>query len=182
MLVAGGLGLMAARAFVPARRPPARVSASVPPGTTPGRSVATTAGTLPPVPRVRASTTESMATPSPERPASTAPEATPPVSVDRASPQAVTVHPEVRVPPEERRPAGPPPDDNALAQLRRAEQRRDALAQRVDRLRRRLDAGVVSDVDEYERVQAQLDDSLDELDQVENDISRLRRALVGHEP
>jgi hypothetical protein len=61
--------------------------------------------------------------------------------------------------------------------LQRAEQRRDALAARVSRLRARANASVVTDVAEYQRVQAELEALLEQQDRLDAQVARLRRAL-----
>src|SRR5258706_598540 len=72
-------------------------------------------------------------------------------------------------------------DDDARADLRvrldRAEQRRQALTERLGQLRARTNVPVIRDVDEYQRLQEQLSDTLDQLDRVEAQIARLQRAL-----
>jgi hypothetical protein len=59
--------------------------------------------------------------------------------------------------------------------LRRAEQRLDAVAARVGRLRARANAAVVQDVEEYQRVQADLEAALEQQDRLEAQVARLRR-------
>ncbi|HEU0104948.1 MAG TPA: hypothetical protein VFT38_02175 [Vicinamibacteria bacterium] len=114
----------------------------------------------------------------------------PPAEPPRATADVSTVHPDVRATPVgvERMPedlrrdstAGAR-DDDARADLRarlgRAEQRRQALTERLGQLRARTNVPVIRDVDEYQRLQEQLSDTLDELDRVEAQIARLRRAL-----
>ncbi len=72
------------------------------------------------------------------------------------------------------------PDEGALvlrAQLRRAEESRDRLADRVDRLRARLNVPVVTDVDRYQRLQDELETAREDLDRADADVARWRRAL-----
>ena len=59
--------------------------------------------------------------------------------------------------------------------LQRAEQRRDALAARVSRLRARANASVVTDVAEYQRLQAELESALEQQDRLDAQVARLRR-------
>jgi hypothetical protein len=47
----------------------------------------------------------------------------------------------------------------------------------VSQLRARTNVPVIRDVDEYQRLQEQLSDALDQLDRVEAEIARLRRGL-----
>jgi len=63
------------------------------------------------------------------------------------------------------------------ARLDRAEERRDVAAERVRELRARLNVPVIRDVDEYQRLQAQLAAALDDLDQASVEVQRFRRAL-----
>jgi hypothetical protein len=58
--------------------------------------------------------------------------------------------------------------------LRRAEQRRDSIAARVSRLRERVNAPVIKDVEAYQRLQVQLASALDEQDRAEAQVARLR--------
>src|SRR5204863_9422605 len=67
------------------------------------------------------------------------------------------------------------------AQLRAAEERRDRVAQRVDALRARVNVPVVTDVDEYQRLQDALQSALDQLDRAEAEVARLRRGLAEGE-
>ena len=72
-----------------------------------------------------------------------------------------------------------PPDEDALvlrAQLRRAEESRDRLAERVDRLRARMNVPVVTDVDRYQRLQDELETAREDLDRAQADVARWRRA------
>jgi len=73
------------------------------------------------------------------------------------------------------------PDAGAQAALRarldRAQQHRDAVAERVRELRERVNVPVIKDVDEYQRLQEQLSAALDELDQADTEVRRFRRAL-----
>jgi len=61
--------------------------------------------------------------------------------------------------------------------LRRAEAERERLAARVDRLRERANVAVVTDVEEHQRLQAALAAALDQLDEMDAEMARLRRAL-----
>jgi hypothetical protein len=63
------------------------------------------------------------------------------------------------------------------ARLDRAEQHRDAVAERVRALRERVNVPVIKDVDEYQRLQEELSAALDELDQADTEVRRFRRAL-----
>jgi uncharacterized protein YlxW (UPF0749 family) len=63
------------------------------------------------------------------------------------------------------------------ARLERAQQRRDALAERVRELRARTDVPVIKDVEEYQRLQDYLSAALDDLDRADAEVVRLRRAL-----
>ncbi|HET6898674.1 MAG TPA: hypothetical protein VFK70_10010, partial [Vicinamibacteria bacterium] len=73
------------------------------------------------------------------------------------------------------------PDAGARAALRarldRAEEHRDAVAERVRELRQRANVPVIRDVGEYQRLQQDLSAALDELDQAETEVRRFRRAL-----
>jgi transposase len=103
--------------------------------------------------------------------------------------EVVTVHPDVRgVPvevesaPEEWRPAPVPAQDDVdraslRADLRRAHAERARLAGRIDDLRERVNIPVIEDVEEYQRNQATLAAALDQLDELDAEIGRLRRAL-----
>jgi len=108
----------------------------------------------------------------------------------REATEVYTVHPDVRAAPvgvermpedlgrdstADARDGGPRPD--LRARLGRAEQRRQAIAERVSQLRARTNVPVIRDVEEYQRLQEQLSDALDQLDRVEAEIARLRRAL-----
>jgi predicted nucleic acid-binding Zn-ribbon protein len=106
------------------------------------------------------------------------------------TPEVYTVHPDVRAAPVgvERMPEDLGRDSTAdardegarpdlRARLGRAEQRRQAIAERVSQLRARTNVPVIKDVEEYQRLQEQLSDALDQLDRVEAEIARLRRAL-----
>jgi hypothetical protein len=107
----------------------------------------------------------------------------------REATEVYTVHPDVRatpvdaerMPEDRRRDATDASDEGARADLRarlgRAEQRRQAIAERVSQLRARTNVPVIRDVEEYQRLQEQLSDALDQLDRVEAEIARLRRAL-----
>jgi hypothetical protein len=64
-----------------------------------------------------------------------------------------------------------------LERLRRAERRRDAVAERVDRLRERANVPVIKDVEAYQRVQADLAVALDDLEAADAEVARHRRAL-----
>jgi hypothetical protein len=111
-------------------------------------------------------------------------------AASREAAEVHTVHPDVRAAPVgvERMPedlgrdapAGAR-DEEARADLRarlgRAEERRQAIAERVSQLRARTNVPVIRDVAEYQRLQEQLSDELDRLDRVEAEIARLRRAL-----
>jgi hypothetical protein len=115
---------------------------------------------------------------------------------DRPAPPAddatevYTVHPDVRAAPVdvERMPEDLRRDSTAdardqevrtdlRARLGRAEQRRQAIAERVSQLRARTNVPVIKDVAEYQRLQEQLSAALDELDRVDAEIARLRRGL-----
>jgi hypothetical protein len=111
-------------------------------------------------------------------------------AASREAAEVYTVHPEVRAAPVEveqmpedlrRDPTADARDEAARADLRarlgRAEQRRQAVSERVSQLRARTNVPVIRDVDEYQRLQEQLSDALDQLDRVEAEITRLRRAL-----
>jgi hypothetical protein len=111
-------------------------------------------------------------------------------AASREAAEVYTVHPDVRAAPVgvERMPedlgrdaTADARDEEARADLRarlgRAEQRRQAIAERVGQLRARTNVPVIRDVDEYQRLQEQLSDALDQLDRVEAEIARLRRAL-----
>ena len=111
-------------------------------------------------------------------------------AASREAAEVYTVHPEVRAAPVEveqmpedlRRDATADARDEApradlRARLGRAEQRRQAISERVSQLRARTNVPVIRDVDEYQRLQEQLSDALDQLDRVEAEIARLRRAL-----
>jgi hypothetical protein len=78
-----------------------------------------------------------------------------------------------------------PPDSGARAGLRdrlaRAQQRRDSVADRVDRLRARTNVPVIKDLDDYERAQADLAAALDELDRADAEVARLRGLLGGRD-
>jgi hypothetical protein len=108
----------------------------------------------------------------------------------REATEVYTVHPDVRAAPvgvermrEDlgRDSTADARDEGARADLRarlgRAEQRRQAIAERVSQLRARTNVPVIRDVEEYQRLQEQLSDALDQLDRVEAEIARLRRAL-----
>jgi hypothetical protein len=72
------------------------------------------------------------------------------------------------------------PGEDALvlrAQLRRAEEGRDRLADRVDRLRARMNVPVITDVDRYQRMQDELETAREDLDRAEADVARWRRAV-----
>jgi len=79
--------------------------------------------------------------------------------------------------------APPPVDEEAharlLARFRQAIQRRDALAARVSALRSRTDVPVIKDVDDYQRLQADLAAAQDQLDRAEAEVARLRQAVVA---
>ena len=76
-------------------------------------------------------------------------------------------------------------DDEAAAtadlrsQLDRAQQRRDAVAERVRRLRARTNIAVIKDIEDYQRAQDDLSVALDQLDRAEAEVARLHRALDG---
>ncbi len=108
----------------------------------------------------------------------------------REATEVYTVHPDVRAAPVgvERMPedlgrdsTADARDEGARADLRarlgRAEQRRQAIAERVRQLRARTNVPVIRNVEEYQRLQEQLSDALDQLDRVEAEVARLRRAL-----
>jgi hypothetical protein len=63
------------------------------------------------------------------------------------------------------------------AQLSRAEESRDRLAERVGRLRARTNVSVITDVDRYQRLQDELETAREDLDRAEADVARWRRAL-----
>ena len=63
------------------------------------------------------------------------------------------------------------------AQLRRAEERRDRLAERVDDLRERINVPVVTDVAAYQRLEDLLESTRSQLDRARADVARLHRAL-----
>jgi hypothetical protein len=108
----------------------------------------------------------------------------------RPAAEVITVHPDVSADPvdverarddfESEAPAESA-DAGARAALRarldRAEQHRDAVAERVRELRERVNVPVIKDVDEYQRLQEQLSAALDELDQADTEVRRFRRAL-----
>jgi len=111
-------------------------------------------------------------------------------AASRDAAEVYTVHPDVRAAPVgvERMPedlrgdtTADARDEEARADLRarlvRAEQRRQAIGERVSQLRARTNVPVIKDVGEYQRLQEQLSDALDRLDRVEAEIDRLRRAL-----
>ena len=111
-------------------------------------------------------------------------------AASREAAEVYTVHPDVRAAPVgvERMPedlrrdstAGARDEDaraDLRARLSRAEQRRQALTERLSQLRARTNVPVVRNVDEYQRLQEQLSDTLDRLDRVEAEIARLRLAL-----
>jgi hypothetical protein len=61
--------------------------------------------------------------------------------------------------------------------LQRAEERRATLAARVNRLRERVNVGVIRDVENHQRLQAELEAALDQQDRLDSQIARLRRLL-----
>ncbi|HUG53749.1 MAG TPA: hypothetical protein VMR21_09110 [Vicinamibacteria bacterium] len=65
------------------------------------------------------------------------------------------------------------------AHLRRAEAERARLAGRVEALRERATVPVVKDVEEHQRLQAALAAALDQLDELDAEVARLRRAVGG---
>jgi len=108
----------------------------------------------------------------------------------RDATEVYTVHPDVRAAPVgvERMPEDRQRDSKAeaydeearadlRARLGRAEQRRQAVAERVSQLRARTNVPVVKDVAEYQRLQEQLSAALDQLDRADAEIARLRRGL-----
>jgi hypothetical protein len=95
-----------------------------------------------------------------------------PVDVERATD-------DFRVPPDEGEDDSYDPVEVAAvrADLRRAEAERARLAARVDELRARANLRVITDIEEYQRVQAALAAALDQLDEMDAEVDRLRRAL-----
>jgi hypothetical protein len=108
----------------------------------------------------------------------------------REATEVHTVHPDVRAAPVdvERMPDDLRRDSTAdthdeevradlRARLGRAEERRQAIVERVSQLRARTNVPVIKDVAEYQRLQEQLSAALDQLDRVDAEIARLRRGL-----
>ena len=157
----------------PATAPPVtapRVTASVPPRPRPAAPLAAERATAPPVSEVAR---DQAPVPRPRRPPAAEviepPDvAAAPVDVERARDDLG-------------RDDSPGTDAGARAALRarldRAEERRDVAAERVRELRARLNVPVIRDVDEYQRLQAQLAAALDDLDQASVEVQRFRRAL-----
>ena len=115
--------------------------------------------------------------------------ATPPLRPRPPAAEVIRVRPDVAAAPVDverarddyENDAPEPPDAGARAALRarldRAQQRRDAAAERVRELRAQVNVPVIRDVDEYQRRQEELSAALDELDQAEVAVRRFRRAL-----
>ena len=124
-----------------------------------------------------------LATPPPVIARATAPSpvVTVPPPAGRPRPEIHTLHPDLRPDRDDvRDDEVSAPDEDALvlrAQLRRAEESRDRLADRVDRLRARMDVPVVTDVDRYQRLQDELETAREDLDRAEAEVARWRRAL-----
>jgi hypothetical protein len=168
------------RTFAPAAEVPAATPSASPVTVAPDR-MATRIAKPEPGPRVTA----------PARRTSAGRDAAPVrQAASREAAEVYTVHPDVRAAPVgvERMPedlrgdaTADARDEGARADLRarlgRAEQRRQAIAERVSQLRARTNVPVIRDVEEYQRLQEQLSDALDQLDRVEAEIARLRRAL-----
>jgi hypothetical protein len=107
---------------------------------------------------------------------------------DVASPRATRASARSAVPSGRVRPAaeratsdeGREPDEDTLvlrAQLSRAEESRDRLAERVGRLRARTNVSVIANVDRYQRLQDELETAREDLDRAETEVARWRRAL-----
>ena len=187
------------------RRTPAETVNTLPAATVPPATVAPASAAPATVPPVTAAAPPRARPASPSRTAtavSTPPPMAEPLRDDMPAPrprrppaaEVIHVHPDVAADPVdverardldrddlESGAAAEAPDAGAQAALRarldRAQQHRDAVAERVRELRERVNVPVIKDVDEYQRLQEQLSAALDELDQADTEVRRFRRAL-----
>jgi len=187
------------------RRAPAETVNTLPAATVPPATVAPASAAPATVPPVTAAVPPRAKPASPSRTAtavSTPPPMAEPRRDDTPAPrprrppaaEVIHVHPDVAADPVdverardldrddlESGAAAEAPDAGAQAALRarldRAQQHRDAVAERVRELRERINVPVIKDVDEYQRLQEQLSAALDELDQADTEVRRFRRAL-----
>jgi len=187
------------------RRAPAETVNTLPAATVPPATVAPASAAPATVPPVTAAVPPRAKPASPSRTAtavSTPPPMAEPRRDDTPAPrprrppaaEVIHVHPDVAADPVdierardlarddlESGAAAEAPDAGAQAALRarldRAQQHRDAVAERVRELRERVNVPVIKDVDEYQRLQEQLSAALDELDQADTEVRRFRRAL-----
>ena len=187
------------------RRTPAETVNTLPAATVPPATVAPASAAPATVPPVTAAAPPRARPASPSRTAtavSTPPPMAEPLRDDMPAPrprrppaaEVIHVHPDVAADPVdierardldrddlESGAAAETPDAGAQAALRarldRAQQHRDAVAERVRELRERVNVPVIKDVDEYQRLQEQLSAALDELDQADTEVRRFRRAL-----
>ena len=187
------------------RRTPAETVNTLPAATVPPATVAPASAAPATVPPVTAAAPPRARPASPSRTAtavSTPPPMAEPLRDDMPAPrprrppaaEVIHVHPDVAADPVdverardldrddlESGAAAETPDAGAQATLRarldRAQQHRDAVAERVRELRERVNVPVIKDVDEYQRLQEQFSAALDELDQADTEVRRFRRAL-----